>query len=112
MSTAVPQLVQQVSWAKLPAPVTELRFHPSRRWRFDCAWPDRKLAVEVEGGVFVQGRHSRGLGMEKDTEKYAEAAILGWTVLRVTPRQVKSGQALNWIERWLQRGKISGAREC
>lgn len=86
----------------LPMPTLELRFHPTRRWRFDCAWPDRKLAVEVEGGVYMQGRHSRGTGMEADAEKYAEAAIHGWTVIRVTPRQVKNGQAIGWIERWLK----------
>ena len=59
------------------------------------------LAVEVDGGGFVQGRHSRGAGLEKDAEKFAEAAILGWTVIRVTPKQVQSGQALAWIERLL-----------
>jgi very-short-patch-repair endonuclease len=86
---------------KFPAVTTEYRFHPTRRWRFDVAFLKEKLAVEVEGGVYVQGRHSRGAGLEKDCEKYAEAAILGWTVLRVTPRHVKSGKAAEWIERCL-----------
>ncbi|MGI0119640.1 hypothetical protein [Zooshikella sp. RANM57] len=45
---------------KLPKPETEYIFHPSRCWRFDFAWPDRKLAVEVEGGGWSNGRHTRG----------------------------------------------------
>jgi len=88
--------------AGLPAPTPEFRFHPVRRWRLDWAWPDRSLAVEIDGGVYVQGRHSRGAGIEKDCEKYAEALMAGWRVLRVTPRHVKTGQALTWIEKLLR----------
>jgi very-short-patch-repair endonuclease len=83
----------------LPTPTPEYRFHPTRRWRFDFAWPHHKLALEVEGGVFIRGRHSRGAGMVKDMEKYGEAAILGWRVLRVTPKQVRDGSALTLVER-------------
>lgn len=75
----------------------EYRFHPIRQWRFDFAWPDIKLAVEIEGGLYVQGRHARGAGIEKDAEKYAEALLEGWRVLRVSPKHVVSGRALNWI---------------
>ena len=82
----------------------EHRFHPVRKWRFDVAWPAKMLACEVDGGGFIQGRHSRGLGMEKDNEKMAHALLLGWKVLRVTPRQVQNGQALKWIEQLLVRG--------
>ncbi len=94
-------LLVQLDWAKLPVPEREARFHPTRRWRFDFAWPEQKVAVEVEGGVYVQGRHSRGKGYEADIEKYNEAALLGWTVLRCTPRQVNSGQTVEWIRRAL-----------
>jgi very-short-patch-repair endonuclease len=100
-ATVVPQLVAQCRYASLPEPTTEHRFHPVRRWKFDLAFVRERLAVEVEGGVFIQGRHTRGVGAEADIEKYAEAAILGWTVIRATPRQVRNGQALRWIERWL-----------
>ena len=100
--SSVPTLLYQVRVCGLPKCKPEHRFHETRKWRFDLAFTDHKLAVEVEGGGFVQGRHTRGLGLEKDAEKYAEAAILGWTVLRVTPRQVKTGQAVKWIERWLR----------
>jgi hypothetical protein len=70
---------------KLPLPVAEHRFHPARKWRFDYAWPDKLVALEVEGGAFTGGRHTRGAGFVADMEKYNRAAVLGWKVLRVTP---------------------------
>lgn len=88
--------------------VLEYRFHDTRKWRFDVAIECGKLAIEVDGGGFVNGRHSRGIGIENDCEKYAEAMALGWRVLRVTPKQVQSGQALIWIEKLL-RGERTGA---
>lgn len=81
----------------LPAPATEVRFHANRRWRFDLAWPDRKLAVEVEGGIWKGGRHTRGLGYERDCEKYNTAALHGWRVLRFTVGMVKDGRALDVV---------------
>lgn len=82
---------------KLPAPEREHRFHPTRRWRFDMAWPDRKVALEVEGGTWAGGRHTRGKGFEEDCTKYAEAITLGWRVFRVTEKHIDSGDALRWV---------------
>ena len=70
---------------RLPQPVTEFRFDPARRWRFDYAWVDARLALEVEGGVWTHGRHTRGAGFLADIEKYNRATILGWRLLRTTP---------------------------
>jgi very-short-patch-repair endonuclease len=95
-------LLLQFRVAKVPQPVTEYRFHPTRKWRFDYAWPEKSLALEEDGGGFVGGRHSRGTGIEKDCEKFNEAAVLGWTVLRVTPRQVSDGRALAWVQEMLK----------
>lgn len=95
-------LAGQIALAGLPTPETEIRFHPSRRWRFDFGWPDRKLALEVDGATWTQGRHTRGAGVESDCEKFSEAAILGWRVLRVTTGMVASGAALTLIERALR----------
>lgn len=63
----------------------EFRFHGIRRWRFDYALPTFKVAIEVEGGVWTAGRHTRPKGFLGDIEKYNAAAALGWRVLRVTP---------------------------
>lgn len=82
----------------LPAAVREHQFHPSRRWRFDFAWLEQKLAMEVQGGLFVQGRHSRGAALLKEHEKLNAAAALGWRVLYVTPTQIANGDALRTVE--------------
>lgn len=100
-SEAERALAQEIRWLKLPVASREFRFASPRRWRFDFAWTEHRIAVEVEGGAFVQGRHTRGLAFEADCEKYNEAALLGWRVLRVTPRQITDGQAIVWITRAL-----------
>ena len=68
----------------MPQPEQEYRFAPPRRFRLDLAFVDQKVAVELEGGVYVQGRHTRGKGYEKDCEKYNLAQSLGWSVYRFT----------------------------
>lgn len=84
---------------KFPGHEAEHKFHPERRWKFDHAWPHAKISLEIEGGAWIGGRHNRGAGYIKDMEKYSEAAILGWRIIRVTPQQVKNGQALELLER-------------
>lgn len=69
-----------------PVLVEEYRFHGSRMWRFDFAHPESRVAIELEGGVWSQGRHVRGRGFEGDCEKYNEAALEGWRVFRFTER--------------------------
>lgn len=100
-STGSNALAWQCSAAGLPEPVLEYRFAPPRRWRFDLAWPAHKAAVEVDGGTWIGGRHSRGTGYERDAEKLNEAALLGWLVIRVTPALVTDGRALRLVERAL-----------
>lgn len=81
-------LVGLCAAAGLPAPTPEYRFHPERKWRLDYAWPERRVAVEIEGGIFVAGRHSRGAGMLSDMAKYNAATLLGWRLLRYSPAQL------------------------
>lgn len=90
----------------IPEPVSEFRFHPTRKWRFDWCFPERRLAVECDGALYVQGRHSRGAGREKDMEKLAEALCLGWRVLVVSPRHIENGAALDWICRLYHREPV------
>lgn len=101
MSQLEELLAYQIRLAKLPEPVRELRFAKPRRWRADFAWPSAMVACEVDGGTWINGRHSRGSGVEADCEKASAAAILGWRVLRVTGAHVKDGRALQWIEQAL-----------
>lgn len=93
-------LFQQVCKAKkLPIPEPEYRFAPPRRWRFDYAFVAFGVAVEVEGGAWTRGRHTRGKGFLNDCEKYSEAAARGWLVVRVPPGDVMNAQTFEWIER-------------
>ncbi len=77
----------------VPEPVAEYRFSPSRKWRFDFAWPKAKVAMEIEGSIWTQGRHTRGAGFTQDMEKYNMAAKLGWYVFRFRPQEFKNGTA-------------------
>ena len=56
-----------------------------------------KLGVEIDGGGWTGGRHSRGAGIERDCEKASHIAMAGYRLMRVTPGQVKRGEALQWI---------------
>lgn len=82
-------------------PLTEHRFHVTRRWRFDYAWPDYQVALEVEGGVWVGGRHTSGAGFVKDMEKYNEAACMGWRIIRCQPKQLCTMQTVDTLRRAL-----------
>jgi len=95
-------LLTQIAACQLPEPQTEVLGIPGRRFRFDYAWPERRIALEVDGATWTNGRHTRGSGVAKDCEKVCEAAIAGWTVVRVTTQQVENGQAIGWLERLLK----------
>lgn len=82
-------LRDQIRAAGLPVPVREYTFHDTRNWRFDLAWPDRMLAVEVDGGV-----HRLKSRFLADREKLNQACLLRWRYLRVGPEQVRDGEAL------------------
>ena len=73
----------------IPEPEAELKFHPKRKWRLDFAWMPQKVALEIEGGVWTGGRHTRGSGFIKDMEKYNEAVLAGYLLLRCTPAQLE-----------------------
>lgn len=77
-------------YEQVPIPVSEYRFHPVRKWRLDFAWPDAKLGLEVEGGVWSRGKHGRGSGIVKDMEKSNALACCGWRLLRVVPNDLET----------------------
>lgn len=88
----------QIRALGLPAPEREFRFHPKRRWLFDFSWPELMLAVEVEGGTGINGRHVRPAGFREDCIKYASATLLGWRVIRGDSRMVTNGMLAAFAE--------------
>ena len=100
----------------LGEPVREYLFAGSikRRWRFDFAWVGEKVAVEVEGlamrriggRMLSTGRHSSITGFEGDCEKYNQAVLMGWRVLRFSPGQVKRGEAVEVVRQVLLRARL------
>lgn len=78
--------------------VKEYKFHPTRRWRFDYAIPEHKIALEVEGGVWTGGRHTSPKGFLNDIEKYNTATLMGWRVFRTTPDELYKLSTINLIK--------------
>lgn len=81
----------------LPPGVGQYRFVPGRLYRFDRAWAAQLVAVEIQGGLWVNGAHSRGSGVERDCVKLSIAAALGWRVLPISKAMIESGQAVELI---------------
>ncbi|MFI9459844.1 DUF559 domain-containing protein [Acinetobacter sp. NPDC052428] len=77
----------------------EFKFHPDRKWRADFHLVDKKILVEVEGAIWSGGRHTRGKGYIGDMEKYNAATMMGFQVIRFSTDQVKSGHAIQQIEK-------------
>jgi len=96
---AFPELC--VLWG-LPRPTPEYRFS-ARKWQFDWAFVEDRVALEVEGGAFLPsgGRHTRGAGFRRDLEKYNEATARGWRILRVLPAALATAQTEDWLRRTL-----------
>lgn len=66
---------------KIPAPLREMHvMNPAtgRWWRVDFTWPEKRVALEVEGGAFIKGggRHNRGASFVDEMDKYNRLALL------------------------------------
>lgn len=78
---------------KFPRWERNYRIITGRKLEWDFAWPSMHFAVEVQGAV-----HRITEKFHTDAEKMALALIAGWTVLPVTGRHVRSGQAIAWAK--------------
>lgn len=77
----------------------------TRKWAWDFAIPERKLAIELHGGTWTHGRHTRGAGFQRDREKMNAAQVAGWDVLEFTTEDVLRGRAEKTIAAWLESHK-------
>ena len=91
-------LAQQMSLLGLPLPQRQYKFAaPERKFRADFCWPDRKLIIEVEGQA-----HSIRAQREADIARRQWCHFHGWTVLSVSSKQVRSGEAIEIVRKALQ----------
>lgn len=98
------KFLRDLHYAGVPAPELEYRFHPTRKWALDFAWPRQLVAVELEGLVYsnrgdnqLVGRHVSVTGFKADIAKYGAAFSMGWNVLRITASDARSGVAVGWL---------------
>lgn len=89
----------------LPAPVFEYRFDPVRKWRLDAAWPVYRVGLEIQGGIFTQGRHTRGAALMKEMDKLNALAAAGWRVLYRTPRNLLAADTFTLLAQTLYIGR-------
>ena len=103
---AFPQFCEQNG---IPAPEREYPFAQTkgRKWRFDYCWPDYSVALEVDGGVWTGGRHTRGSGWLKDTEKLNTATTMGWRLLRCTPEMLCTAEMAETIRKSLDQSEAA-----
>lgn len=99
----------QCQGLKLPPAAVQWRFanskHPNnaaRKWRCDVLFPDYRLMVEIDGGIWVRGAHSHPTDIIRNMTKQNDAMLLGYQVLRFTPAEVKTGHAVAFTQKVLQ----------
>ena len=97
------ELLFQIRAVGLPEPIREYAAIPGRRFRFDFAWMDECLLVEVQGAIFVKGGHSSGVGIMRDHEKHNLATLAGWRIIYVNSATIDSGEAIAQIEKALEK---------
>jgi len=96
------ELALQIRALGLPEPVREYQAITGRKFRFDFAWLENRLLVEVNGGTYTKGAHSTGQGIARDYEKANLATLDGWRVLMFDGKAVKSGEAVEVIRKALE----------
>ena len=95
-STDIPDYIWKATVGILPK--REYKFHAIRKWRFDFAFPEIMVAVEIEGGIWINGGHNRGKIYSMNMEKYNAAAEAGWIVLRYEPKKIDFEQVKRTID--------------
>lgn len=85
----------------LPEPVFEFQHIPGRKFRLDIAWPEKRVGIEVQGGIWIRGKHGRGSGIVKDMSKRNLQLLNGWRVLEVQPRELCMIETVEMVRKLL-----------
>lgn len=96
------ELFWQIKVANLPLPERHVKLIPGRQFEHDFVWRKQKIAVEVQGGIWIQSGHSTGQGILRDCEKLNLVVLQGYKPLLVTKQMIADGRALNYIEELLK----------
>jgi len=93
MPTRKPSVLERkfsLYWLAVKGPKleAEFKFCESRRWKSDFCHVASKTLIELEGGLYINGGHSRGAAYEKNLEKYNEAQFLGYHLFRLGPNMI------------------------
>lgn len=98
-------LIFQCGACQLPPHMRNYLFHPVRKWEIDVAWPQFRIGIEIQGGVWGKGgddnspgAHGHGSGIMRDMEKHNALLDCGWRVWLFTPQQIKQGLAVQHLE--------------
>jgi very-short-patch-repair endonuclease len=93
------EMARQLREAGLSEFRRNARFVAGRRYEADFWFPELRLALEVDGGVFLpRGGHTSGVGYTNDRERDVEATLQGILTVRYTSEQVKSGYAIETFQ--------------
>lgn len=81
-------------------------------YRFDFAWPDQRLAVEVQGLTRGRGAHQDFAGYRRDVDKHNQATLDGWALLAFTEREINDRSAADTIAEWHRRHRARQRAEA
>lgn len=91
----------QIVAMHLQTPLRQYRFAKEalgRAWRWDLCWPDRMIAIEIQGGIWTRGAHGHPTDILRNMHKHNDATRLGWRFYQFTPTEVRRGIALKFLQ--------------
>ena len=105
-SAKIPQLpsnLEAMFWLQLRAAgiqegwTQQVKAVPGRQFKFDFCHAERRILVEVQGGNYQHGAHSRPMGLKRDYTKANLAQRHGWKIYQFDGDMVNDGEALDWV---------------
>ncbi len=101
----------QLKYHEIPPHISQFKFHETRKWAVDFAWPNHRIIVEIEGGIWIKGGagHSHPISIERDIEKYNQVSLYGYRLFRFTDKEIRSGAAINLLKEVFKQEELNHA---